>query len=87
LDRNNTAAGNLNLANYHLDLARIQMNTDTKKEHLSLAKSFLKEHLSLAKSFLKEAIRIYMTLFGSAHPQTVKVISNLSNIESQLLEA
>jgi tetratricopeptide (TPR) repeat protein len=78
LDGINTASGNANLANYHVDLARRQVNSDTKKEHLCLAKS---------RSYIKEAIRIYTKLFGSAHPQTVKATSKLADIESQLLEA
>jgi tetratricopeptide (TPR) repeat protein len=73
LDGINTASGNYNLATYHVDLARRQVNSDTKKKHICLA-----------KSYIKEAIRIYTKLFGSAHPQTVKATSNLSGIESQM---
>jgi hypothetical protein len=76
LDGINTAVGYESLSYYYFEIAFNQVNSDTKKEHLCLA-----------KSYVKETIRIFTKLFGSAHPQTVTATSNLADIERHLLQA
>jgi tetratricopeptide (TPR) repeat protein len=69
----NTAASNNNLGSfYHL------------QAEASLSAGIRKEHLALSFSKLNEALRIYTKLFGTDHPDTVQVSSQLSIISYKL---
>jgi hypothetical protein len=66
----------MNVGNLHVALADRERTTKTRKEHLCLA-----------EAYFKESIRIHTKNHGSAHPLTMEVESDLSDVELRLSRA
>lgn len=72
----NAGVENFNLGNFHQLLAKRQMTSDTRKQHLCLA-----------KSYSTEADRISTKIYGSSNPHSIRYASQLSTITLELSEA
>jgi hypothetical protein len=75
-DGMNTAVSNVNLGHFHFQLAKTDLTTDRKNEHLRLS-----------ESYYTETTRIRTKILGPTHDETIEATPHLLNIKRMLSEA